>query len=512
MGKYKLKTQLEIGRGEAFWGGAVAHGIDMPLTEDSDRTFDSRMQNTTNPVNGIFCSTSGRYFLLEGDFRIGVKAGNITLETDVPPVVGRAGNTLKEAYLAAAATFGQDGVSVPRELLTHPQYCTWTEMLTDITEEKVLDYARSVSKSGMPYGVLILDDGWMKGYGEWEFAEGKFSDPKGMVCELHKMGFKVQLWLVPFVAKNSRDYKTLAENGALVRCADGTVAEREWWNGTDPVLDMTSAFARDWLKKQLDCLMERYGVDGFKFDAGDCLYYRDDDLTARPTTASGQNALWAEFAGQYRYSELRACFGYAGRHTVIRLCDKRRSWDRKEGIGALVPNMINAGLCGYPFSCADMIGGGSIADFEGEGGEVDYELISRFVECAALMPCMQFSYAYWRRNDVIKEMFLKYARLHAEKREELSALIDEAERTHAPILRALEYEFPHQGFQKEIDSFLLGSTYLVSPVTKKGQTQKTLLLPRGTDWVYAPTGEAFRGGEEVTVPAPVGTLPYFIKK
>ncbi len=512
MGKNKIRTQLEIQDGECFWGGAVAHGIHMPFSRDRDWTFDSCMQDTTNPVNGVFCSTHGRYILLKDDFRVGVKSGIVTLETDAPPVIQKAGNTLKEAYLAAAATFGRDRVSVPRELLTRPQYCTWTEMLTDITQEKVLDYARSVAESGMPYTVLILDDGWMKAYGEWEFAEEKFSDPKGMMDALHEMGFKVQLWLVPFVDKTIRDHEMLVANDALVRCADGSVAEREWWNGTDPVLDMTSSFARDWLKKQLDLLMEKYGVDGFKFDAGDCLYYRDDDITARPTTASGQNYLWAEFAGQYRYSELRACFGYAGRHTIIRLCDKRRSWDRKEGIGALVPNMINAGLCGYPYTCADMIGGGSIADFGGEAGGVDHELIGRFCECAALMPCMQFSYAYWRRNDVIKELFLKYARLHAELQDYLAALIEEAEKTHAPILRALEYEFPHQGFEEEIDSFMLGSEYLVSPVTQRGQREKTLILPRGFDWMYSPTGELFRGGEEVTVPAPVGTLPYFKRK
>lgn len=511
MKQYQIKTQFEIEESESFWGGAVAHGIHMPLTRDSDWSFDSNLQGTTNPVSGIFVSSKGRYFLLKDDFKISVKAGRITVETDEPPIVKQAGDTLKEAYLSAAATFGRDSLSVPRELMTHPQYCTWTEMLTDITQEKVLDYARSIQESGMPYAALILDDGWMRAYGEWEFVQEKFSSPKAMVEELHKAGFKVQLWLVPFVDKNARDYELLVQNDALVRGADGKVAEREWWNGTSPVLDMTSPFAWNWLKNQLDSLVERYGIDGFKFDAGDCIYYSDDDITAKPTTASGQNLLWAEFAGQYRYSELRACFNYAGRHTIIRLCDKRRSWDRAEGLGALVPNMINAGLCGYPYTCADMIGGGSIADFEGEGHGIDYELISRFCECAALMPCMQFSNAYWRRNDIIKEMFLKYAKLHLELKEYLTALIDEAENTHAPILRALEYEFPHQGFEKEVDDFMLGSEYLVSPVIVKGQTEKTLTLPCGSDWLYVPTGERYRGGEKVIVPAPVGMLPYFKK-
>lgn len=77
-------------------------------------------------------------------------------------------------------------------------------------------------------------------------------------------------------------------------------------------------------------------------------------------------------------------------------------------------------------------------------------------------------------------------------------------------MRYLEYEFPHSGFEKEVNAFMLGGDYLVAPVVQKNQTQKQITLPKGK-WQYCPTGEIFTGEKTVTVPAEVGTLPYFKK-
>ena len=159
-----------------------------------------------------------------------------------------------------------------------------------------------------------------------------------------------------------------------------------------------------------------------------------------------------------------------------------------------------------------MIGGGVSADFDKPGAdEFDFELISRFCECSALMPCMQFSYAYWNRSEKIKALFEKYIRLHVSVKEYLSGLIAEAKKTNAPILRHLEYEFPHQGFEDTMSAFMLGSKYLVAPVVRAGQVTQTLRLPSGASWKYVPSGETFNGGQTVTVDAPVGVLPYFEK-
>ena len=85
---------------------------------------------------------------------------------------------------------------IPDELLfTHPQYNTWIELMYDQNEEDILEYARAIIDNGYPPGVLMIDDNWQENYGIWKFSPRRFKDPKGMMDELHAMGFKVMLWV-----------------------------------------------------------------------------------------------------------------------------------------------------------------------------------------------------------------------------------------------------------------------------------------------------------------------------
>ena len=77
-------------------------------------------------------------------------------------------------------------------------------------------------------------------------------------------------------------------------------------------------------------------------------------------------------------------------------------------------------------------------------------------------------------------------------------------------MRHMEYEFPGQGFAPVNDQFMLGPALLVAPVLRKGATGRTVRLPAGSAWRYVPTGKTHTGGE-ITVPAPLDTLPYFEK-
>ena len=518
MEKFVFEKSIPIQDGEYWWGGSVGQGIRMPIKQDSVYNHSCAEKCQGNSFNGIFSSNFGRYLVTEGVYEVTAANGVLTLRSSKEIVYGQAETqTLKGGYLAAAKlACKKDEVDVPPDLLLLPQFCTWTEMGVSVSQKKVEDYAQSIVDAGLAHSLFIIDDGWSKGYGDWDFNEEKFPDPKGMVQKLHALGFKVYLWLVPFVNADVPDYPLLCENNALVRGQDGKPTLKTWWNCDSYVLDMTSPFAKTWLKTKLDFYVNEYGVDGFKFDAGDTDYYNYDDITCAPITPSGQCLLWAEFAAEYQYSELRACFRLGGSHVITRLSDKQRNWSDECGIGTLVPNMIQAGLCCYPYSCADMIGGGIISDFEESDGKrkadtFDTELISRFCECSALMPCMQFSYAYWNRNDEIKALFLKYSSVRLEMETYLSALIQEAKTTFAPILRHVEYEFPHQGYKDCNDCFMLGEKYFVSPVTLEGQTEKTLRLPAGAKWQYAHDNRVFNGGETVCISCPVGTLPYFKK-
>ncbi len=505
-----MRKYYYIEKNEFWWFGNVADGYAMPFSEKLDYELNFLVNRTYNQVNPLLVSSHGRYIYIEGDCIVSVTCGVITISEASGAIYSGEGYiTLKGAYLAAAERFFQRTEAfLPDIVCAVPQYCTWMDMLQSVDQEKVLSYAENIIASGMPPGLLIIDDGWMCDYGDWRFNRKKFPDPKAMISRLHSLGFKVILWVCPFVNKTATDYSRLKKQGALVRASDGETASRVWWNDVSAVLDGTSPASFAWLGEQLDSLMLRCGVDGFKFDAGDAMYYESDDITYTPASPNQQSGLWAEFAMRYKFSELRACVGKGGRAIVQRLSDKRSNWGRKDGLGSLVPNMIQAGLAGYMYCCPDMIGGGNAVDVAGKAFVEDEELFARSCECAALMPMMQFSHSIWNKSGMLSEIAVKYAQLHASLGEYIVSLSRHAAKTFEPMLRNMEYEFPHNGLACINDQFMLGNKYLVAPVVEKGKRKRKVVLPEGYRWLYVPENKFYAAGT-AEVDAPLDVLPYF---
>lgn len=78
----KVKLEIKIEDGEAWWGGASMHGPSMPLTKTSEYRLDNTVNGTYNQVNGLFTSTHGRYIHVDGDFVFEVKNGVISVNAD----------------------------------------------------------------------------------------------------------------------------------------------------------------------------------------------------------------------------------------------------------------------------------------------------------------------------------------------------------------------------------------------------------------------------------------------
>lgn len=508
--KYEISCKLE---GEFWWYGATSSGYKMPVNSATEKyLLDARCSNDYNQICTLLLSDAGRYIYVDGGCTVEIGDNKVVLSGFEGPVDYAEGFTsLKEAYLAAAKKhFFRSEKTVPQDTVLVPQYCSWVEMLRGVNQADIERYAESVVTNGMPAGCFIIDDGWSVNYGEWDFVPEKFPDPKTLCDKLHALGFKVIVWICPFVNRGTKDFAALEEAGAFVKDASGKTAMRTWWSDTSAVLDLTSPVAYEWIKNIMLSMIENYGVDGFKMDAGDMDYYRTDDITCKPTTPAGQCKLWAELASEFEYSELRACVNMSGYPIVQRLGDKDSSWANDKGIGSLIPNMATSGLAGYAYCCPDMIGGGQETNF-GAGKSHDVELFIRSSQCAALMPMMQFSYAIWEhyKDETVCAIVRECANLRVQYKDYFLELMEEARTTFAPMLRNMEYEFPRQGMQRIRDQFMLGDTFLVAPVLTKGTTKRSVVLPFGAKWRYIPTGKVFEGGQTVVVPAPIDTLPYF---
>lgn len=348
-----------------------------------------------------------------------------------------------------------------RLLFEQPQYNTWIELIYDQNQKDILKYAHAIIDNGFPPGVLMIDDNWQEAYGNWKFHPEKFPSPKKMVEELHGLGFKVMLWVCPFVSPDTEVFRSGAKDGIFLKNsksqkATGSpssyfndVAMVGWWNGYSALLDLSNPKGKTWFKNQLQYLVDEYGVDGFKLDAGDSDFYPDNLVSYdKQITSNTHTELFAQIGLDFPLNEYRATWKMAGKPLAQRLRDKGHNW---EDLQTLIPNITAQGIMGYAFTCPDMIGGGEFNSFI-NSTTIDQELIVRSAQVHALMPMMQFSVAPWRILDQEHLAAVKSAvALRKKFTPEILRLAEEAANTGMPIVRTMEFVFPNGGYENVKD-------------------------------------------------------------
>jgi len=513
------KIELTIAQGEFWWAGITSQGYQMPYDQTSVASVDMFGNNAGNQAQPLLISTKGRYIWSEEPIKYEFDNGKISVTVKTGTIVsGTAGTNLRTAYDFAAKTFfPSNGLTPDPMLFTKPQYNTWIELMYDQTEEAILKYAQDIVSKGYTPGVLMIDDNWQENYGVWEFSPRRFKDPKGMMKKLHAMGFKVMLWVCPFVSPDSEVFRKLQKEKLLVLDKDkaqevlwadskNKAAIIRWWNGASASVDLTNPKGFEWFKGRLDYLVKEYGVDGFKFDAGDAGFYTGDMVSYNARIPNDHTTKFAELGLGYPLNEYRAAWKMAGLPLAQRLRDKTHKWG---DLTRLIPDLMSQSVMGYAYTCPDMIGGGEYQSFL-NGAVIDEELVVRSAQVHALMPMMQFSVAPWRvlstENGAI---CLKMSKLHEQFGAHTLELALAASKTGEPIVKPMELAFPGNGYEMIKDQFVLGNDLIVAPVLEKGVRARKVVLPKGT-W-QAEDGVKFKGGKTIDVAVPLDRLPYFRK-
>jgi len=507
-------TCIQILKNEFWWGGSVIFGTQMPFGK-KDFSFDLS-NHTGNQNSPVLISNKGRWIWSEMTFAYSFNQDSLHITNIAGNIkTGKSGNDLQSAYRYCSKNFfPTSGKWVDSLLIAAPQYNLWIELMYEPTQKLVLEYADNVFKNEMPAGVLMIDDNWSKYYGEFDFDKEKFPAAKNMIATLHQKGFKVMVWICPFISPDSKEFRELADKRYLLlnRGQNDTATWSNsslppliinWWNGYSACLDLTNPGAVKWLKDKLNFLQTTYGIDGFKFDAGDAVFYSSPDLVSyKEESAKEQCGRWAEVGLDYKLNEYRAMWKMGGQPLVQRLRDKDHTW---EALQSLVPNTIAQQLEGYTFTCPDMIGGGSFTSFL-PGKVIDQDLIVRSAQCHALMHMMQFSVAPWRILDPIHLNAVKKAvAIRQEHIDYLLQVTGRAVQTGEPVLRPLEYNFPDQNLAQIKDQFMIGEKLMVAPVVTEGFERK-VVLPKGK-WRYK--NKTITGGKTMEFKVPLDELLFF---
>ncbi|MBR0057064.1 MAG: glycoside hydrolase, partial [Kiritimatiellae bacterium] len=467
-------SEIPLLDGERWWGGGGGDGQSQPYGGGDSPRIDLRVHgNTSSP---LLVSSRGRYVWSEKPFGYEFRNGRLLLDSDaeeIRPV--QAGETLRDAYLAAAKThFRFDGRIPPAIFFSLPQWNNWIELFLHGMDQKAADdYTAELAASGFPCGIYMMDGGWLSHQGSYEFHAPDYPDPKGLFDRINAQGWTPLIWTAHFVSPDSREYKRLRWHDVhdcldylAYRKAPGSheAAAIRWWSGISAIYDLTKPEANAYYAKTLKDFAAKFGIAGFKFDAGDPAFFAEDcrfhDETAEPVDYT---RLYAELAArEFPYHEIRVSWKCGGLPLVTRLGDRAHAWTGRMAQDTVIPQIIAAGLLGCPYSLADMVGGGLEISFVGR--EIDERLFLRSAAMQSLMPMMQFSPAPWRH--LSKEgvaVCRAFADLHVAYAPYILDLARHAAATGDPIVRAMEYEFPGQGFARPMQQFMLGPRWLVAP-------------------------------------------------
>ena len=396
----------------------------------------------------------------------------------------------------------------PDDYFRLPIYTTWVEHKVGVSQEKVLEYARAIHTNNLPCGVIEIDDKWEALYGDMNFDAAKFHDPKAMNRELHRLGYRVTLWVHPFVNLDSETYRDPRNQALFVHDSNGRPGLFRWWNGVATAWDFTNPKVGAKFRKRMKQLMDDYGFDGFKFDGGDAHQLPRDLFTHEQITrVQYQDIYNRETAAHFAWQETRVGVYSQPLGVVQRLIDKNSVWGIENGLASVVPEAINVSLRGYSFLMPDMIGGNQY-----DNDKIDRELMIRWAQASALMPLMQFSRGAWHFDDETIRLCRAASGLHLRFTPYILRLAKASLKTGEPILRPLWYNAPEDSAALSItDQFMMGNEVVVAPVVVKGVVSRDIYLPAG-NWKEFKTGKIFVGGQWLKAhPAPLDTLPVFVR-
>lgn len=508
-------VRFQLSSGGCWYGHGFAHRQPYPLNAEPIVNAHFAVNNIQSP---IWMCSAGVVLLANTTEELEIRCnedGGGWLELRCPSapfeVQVFCRENLPEAQRALMRFMHWPPPAPEKSMLGDSIFCTWTQYPRAITRDRIIDMARAIRQREIPCSTITIDDRWESAFGELCFSRD-FPDPRALMEELHRMGFRVLLWVTPFVNCEAETFPLLAGKGWLAPRKDGCGPSLfKWWGGTAGIVDMTNPQAREWYREQLLRLKNEVGVDGFKIDGGDAKYQPQSDETAwhQNRGPSGYVDLLLELFEEVApgVCESRTAWLSQSRNIIWREGGKDSHWGVDNGLQAMVCLGLHLALLGYDLLIPDMIPG-RIQTMVSTLPLPTDELFIRWTEASALMPIMQFSYFPWNYADTTACIAKGYADLHKALEDYLH---EQAHDRRSPLLRPLWYDEPGRSeFYSVADEFMLGADILVAPVLEENRVSRDVVLPQGK-WRDAWTGTLYEQERILQHLAPCPGIPVFVR-
>ena len=417
----------------------------------------------------------------------------------------------------------------------------WQCKLRYWNQEQILNVAREYRRRNLPIDVIVCDFFHWPKMGDYRFDPEFFPDPAAMVRELQEMHIELMVSVWPQVALTSENYEEMRQQGLLVRAEYGEQIGMRFVEDS-MFFDATNPRARKYVWKKIKKNYYDLGIRVFWLDEAEPEYGTYDFKAYRYHIGSNQQVgnVWPQYYARLFYEGMKA----AGQENPVNLL--RCAWAGSQRYGALVWSGdimsdwsyfrrqvcagLNMGTAGIPWWTTD-IGGF-------HNGWIDQpefrELLIRWFQWGCYCPVMRIhgdrkpvervyrrdgtealpsgsDNEVWSFGEEACDILSFYLRRREELRPYVRQLMREAHEEGTPLMRAMWYAFPEDPACADLkDQYMFGDRYLVAPVLAPGLRERQVYVPRGT-WRNVDTGVIVTGGQTVTVPAPIETIPVLEK-
>lgn len=372
------------------------------------------------------------------------------------------------------------------------------------SQQQVLARAARIREHRIPCDVLHLDCYWqvVNHWSDLRWDTESFPDPASMLTTLAEQGFKVCLWMNPYLSHLSPTFAGAAAAGHLLRRLDGSPYVADVWHGTHPacgIVDFTNPAAVEWFRALLRPLLEQ-GVAVFKTDfaegvPADAVAHNgitgielhnvypllfNDVVSAATREVAGHGMVWA-----------RSSYLGGQRHSGQWSGDVSSSYP---AMASTLRGGLSHGVSGVPFWSHDV---------GGFHGSPTPDLYVRWAQFGALSPLVRFhgttSRLPWDFPAPACRAAVEALRLRYRLMPYLYSAAVTAARTGAPMMRALLVDSPDDpaAWGEEL-AYRLGSDLLVAPMTDPDGS-RGVYLPAGESWVDWWTGTVHEGGRHLRI-------------
>lgn len=398
-------------------------------------------------------------------------------------------------------------------------------------ESKVKKIAAKFRALKIPCDAIYLDIDYMDGFRCFTWDKKKFPDPKAMIQDLYKDGFKTVVMIDPGI-KVDKDYwvyQEALENDYFCKRGDGPLMRGKVWPGECSFPDFTNPIVRKWWAGLYKELMSETGAHAVWNDMNEPAIMEVPSKTAPLDTRHdfdghpcshrkahniyGTQMVRATYEGvkKYVYPKrpfviTRAAYAGAQRFCSTWTGDNVATWEHLWIANVQVQRMCMSGM--------SFVG----SDIGGFAEQPNGELFARWIQLGIFHPFFRVHSSGdhgdqepWSFDKEVTNIVRKFIELRYQLLPYLYTMFWKYSNENIPMLKPLVY-FDQEDHQTHFrtDEFIFGDQILVCPIQEPNAMGRRMYLPRGK-WHNFWTGEVLDGGMEKWVAADIDKIPIFIK-